>query len=262
MNTPSLQFASRATGRNNSATLFVIRRGFTLIELLVVIAIISLLVSILLPSLTKARDLAKKTICQTQQRGLHTGFMFYANDFKEIVFDRTFTGTYGSVDTDWSKYLWQYFDLPASQDMANLPSWGGGTSWTRSPQRPIFTCPAAEEPRYDRKNSYVLNLDLYGHIEIIPNVLYGHTLSEENRHGAQCIRMGDVGTDGPSYIHSYMCNYNDPACAQTYLSYIHSSGGNYLFCDGHVEWVLAELGVWQWANSNYCISLYPLAWND
>lgn len=52
--------------------------GFTLIELLVVIAIISLLVSILLPSLNKAKDLARNVTCATQQRNLGLGIQLFA----------------------------------------------------------------------------------------------------------------------------------------------------------------------------------------
>ncbi|MBN1554347.1 MAG: prepilin-type N-terminal cleavage/methylation domain-containing protein [Phycisphaerae bacterium] len=55
--------------------------GFTLIELLVVIAIISLLVSILLPSLTKARDLAKSVVCSTNLKQLGTTLHLYAGDY-------------------------------------------------------------------------------------------------------------------------------------------------------------------------------------
>ena len=55
-------------------------KGFTLIELLVVIAIIALLVSILLPSLNRARELAKRAICKTRLKGMGSGFAIYANE--------------------------------------------------------------------------------------------------------------------------------------------------------------------------------------
>ena len=54
--------------------------GFTLIELLVVIAIISLLVSILLPSLQQAKELATATVCMSQLAGITKALVMYAED--------------------------------------------------------------------------------------------------------------------------------------------------------------------------------------
>ena len=52
-------------------------RGFTLIELLVVIAIIALLVSILVPSLSRAREMARQVSCKSQMNSYGKSIALY-----------------------------------------------------------------------------------------------------------------------------------------------------------------------------------------
>jgi len=60
-----------------------VRPGFTLIELLVVVAIIALLVSILLPSLSDAREQAKVTKCLANYRQVTTSTIQYFIDYND-----------------------------------------------------------------------------------------------------------------------------------------------------------------------------------
>lgn len=53
-------------------------RGFTLIELLVVVSIIALLVSILLPALSRARQQARVVMCASNIRNINLGMVFFA----------------------------------------------------------------------------------------------------------------------------------------------------------------------------------------
>ena len=59
--------------------------GFTLIELLVVVAILALLMSILLPSLSCAREAARKVVCGTTLNGFGKSLVLYQTDNEDWI---------------------------------------------------------------------------------------------------------------------------------------------------------------------------------
>ena len=107
-------------------------KGFTLVELLVVIAIIALLIAILLPSLARARELAKRTVCGTNLKAVGSATVMYGNDnagswmippHKSVGFDLNATndiiiwpGTMGGHDDDvdqkFRQSLWSNASTP------------------------------------------------------------------------------------------------------------------------------------------------------
>ncbi len=56
------------------------RAGFTLIELLVVVSLVALLLSILLPSLSRARSQGRSAVCGSSLRQVVLSVMFYAQE--------------------------------------------------------------------------------------------------------------------------------------------------------------------------------------
>jgi prepilin-type processing-associated H-X9-DG protein len=88
-----------------------------LIELLVVIAIISLLVSILLPSLTQARELARTAVCSANVRQQSMAVQMYLQDNNETFF----VPQWQNGSTLWPDYIGKYLGY---EDSAVI--WSGG----------------------------------------------------------------------------------------------------------------------------------------
>src|SRR5437867_4368054 len=77
------------------------RRGFTLIELLVVIAIIAILAAILFPVFAQAREAARKTSCQSNEKQITLAFSMYAQDA-----DGAFPSVYDDVSFKPQRIIW------------------------------------------------------------------------------------------------------------------------------------------------------------
>jgi prepilin-type N-terminal cleavage/methylation domain-containing protein len=180
--------------------------AFTLIELLVVIGIIALLIAILLPTLSRAREQARSVQCKSNLYDIGQHLVIYANNWRGWVFPPGL-GANKPRDQRWPVYVFK------------PPVWNP----------PVMKCPSdIEEPAED--HSYLLNAHLSD-----KSVKY-HSRIGKGRSPADVIVMGEKRSD---YVDYYM-NPGDLHRPGDYDSRVEPwrhglrLGSNYLFLDMHV----------------------------
>jgi prepilin-type N-terminal cleavage/methylation domain-containing protein/prepilin-type processing-associated H-X9-DG protein len=198
------------------------RNGFTLIELLVVISIISLLISILLPALSKARQASMTTVCKSNLHQLGVVQHLYVD-----MFDGGFVPTWDDVARPllgWQNIMENTGLLSRNND--------------------VFLCPAEQTRDVDKwRDCYVghygSNAQLSGPIKKISGVPtrsyteYGYIQILDHMHQpSNMILMTDVQQNFFFEIpYSHFRDY----CVGNQRHQTDGNGWNYLFADGHVK---------------------------
>jgi len=100
------------------------KKGFTLIELLVVIAIIAVLMSILMPALNRAKQLAYESMCKNNEHQLGLLFTMYCQENEGFLPPRGSDFPIWGEETMncWAYVLNQYMGLEASSDIWCCPA--------------------------------------------------------------------------------------------------------------------------------------------
>ena len=99
-----------------------LRRGFTLIELLVVVAIISVLASMLLPALGRARETSKRAVCASNLKQMYIGAAMYNDDNDEWAPVSTYWGHDPSIYSNSSQAKTNLRPYSAYSGGVQLPS--------------------------------------------------------------------------------------------------------------------------------------------
>ena len=218
-----------------------LKGGFTLVELLVVISIIAMLLAILMPSLQKAREQARKVVCTSNLRQMGLIWLLYAENNDGSLFVDPLGG-----DRPWMwwntiiEYEKGSFDILGCPTMRQYKLWGDYTPGSVASGDPrggtrIGSPYSFSAPWVDIGYGYNMKI----------RKGYGK-LSHFRKHGEMAI----MAESGSFYWHNYV---GGSGSYGSWFSDRHKQGeyeisgislvtvkhglGSVLFIDGHTEWV-------------------------
>ena len=122
------------------------RKAFTLVELLVVIGIIALLISILLPTLRRAKESAMRALCMSNHRQLMIAVIMYTSDWKGTLPFCNWGGGDANGVPGWPGWLYweKYRKTPGGGNSAARyveSDVETGVLWKYLRNRKVYRCP-------------------------------------------------------------------------------------------------------------------------